>query len=593
MSKKKKLSKKERAELARQKAEESKQEKAEKKAEKKKKKKFRLNRVVGFLMAALGIAFLVLAGVFLYGKLFGPKPLAKILPAQRTVAYLELRNTQTQQYKLGQLFGGYPQFAVENLQEEWAKLTGIDLPGETEGWLGVKWGLAWLVPGQKTESFRKVIFLEARNRAAALTAMANLELAEEQELIEESYGNFTLYHYPATQGFSFTFLNRYLVMAERAETLQEVIDQYDLRIGLVRQDENYIEVANNLPSLEWGFAYANMQLLVEHVFQFSWITDELTQLELSLLKPLFGVFPAAGMSLALTDDALVAQNYLTIKKTALKDQKYFAFDKKYQGDLLNFLEADVLFFKGGHNLQKELKRMFEILKEVNPVTALATEAALRAKVAEFFGEEISLETDIYPLFEKEYLLAYDKDGEDRVWKLVLGLNDPMQNERALMRLKSKFVEMSALLSPVVKEVVLEDGTTGKELVANPEEIVEEEEEYGDYKIQSLEVTNQPWRLYYAFAVEKLFLANDLSSLKKSLDLLGGKVADEAGSVDYQKVVKSVMQAADEVMVWNVERWRALMADEEWRNYLEPFDYLSVGKNTFEDGISTIYYLGVK
>lgn len=586
---KKKMSKKERAELSRQKAQEEKTKKAETKEEKKEKKKFRWNRVVGFLIVLLAIFCLVWAGAFLYVRLFGAKPLAKILPAEKTVAFLELNFNNTQNQKLADLFQDYPQFQLENLHTEFEDLTGIDLTGKANEWLGKKWGLAIFTPKRKDEPFRKVVFVETRNKAATLEHLQSLELDEQQGFVSDEYGNnYTLYQYWGTQRFKFTFLQRYLVLAEDLVTLQEIIDQYEIQTGLVRQDENYIEIANNLPSREWGFGYVNGELAVDNLFTWPWI-DRLTQLELGLMKPVLRIFPAAGLSLAVTDEALVMQNYISIQKSALKDQRYFSFAEKYQGKLLSLVEEDMDWVKGGHNLEGEFKRMLEILKEVNSVTTLTVEAALRGKLEEFLGTEISLEKDIYPLLAKEYLLTYKNQEDKGIWKFILELEDKESTWETLERIKNKFVEKSALLAPVVKEVVLADGTVGKEIVANPEQIVEEDHYVGDFHVHSLKITNQPWTVYWAFENGRLFLTNDLESLEASLSWY--KLDGVEESV-FQEAAKPVMLAADEVMIGDVKAWAAKIENEKWKKYLEPFGFLRVGKNTFEDGISTIYYLEV-
>jgi hypothetical protein len=230
------------------------------------------------------------------------------------------------------------------------------------------------------------------------------------------------------------------------------------------------------------------------------------------------------------------------------------------------------------------------------VSYLIFEGALRSLKSEYFGDEINLEDDLYPLLQEEYLLAVTDEGDAQATMVILGLKDPLLDKDSIDVIAESFIRKSALLAPKVVEVELEDGTVSKEIQTVPYEITKSKQEYKGYSINVLKVGNENWGVFYIIIDDKLIITTKLDSIKKSIDLF----IDPATSFQTSEINKSniqpVIRTSDEIIFFDLEYLfdNFITEKPEWlAPYLEPFKYMSFGKNYFKDGISTINYIKIK
>ena len=142
---------------------------------------------------------------------------------------------------------------------------------------------------------------------------------------------------------------------------------------------------------------------------------------------------------------------------------------------------------------------------------------LNAAKNEYFGEEVSLEEDIYPLIEGEYAFAITGNKDDYAFDIILELQDPLRDRDKIEVVVDNFVRKSAILAPKVVEVELEDGTISEEIQTVPEEIARSTEDYHGYEVNILTIGNQPWGIHYLIVDDKLSISTKMEHIQKPLE----------------------------------------------------------------------------
>ncbi len=220
---------------------------------------------------------------------------------------------------------------------------------------------------------------------------------------------------------------------------------------------------------------------------------------------------------------------------------------------------------------------------------------LRAQKNHYFGNEITLEEDIYPLLEGEYAFAITELNENLGVTILLELSDPIRDKDNIESIADSFIRKSAILAPKVVEVELEDGTTLEEIQTVPEEITRSTEDYHGYEISVLKVGEMPWGVYYIIIDSTLAVTTQKEQLQNVIDLLTDSSGSFRNDPLYNQSISPVLRTTDEVMFVDIAHFFKSVKEEspQWvSSYIEPFSYLSTGKNYFKDGISTIHYIKI-
>jgi hypothetical protein len=178
----------------------------------------------------------------------------------------------------------------------------------------------------------------------------------------------------------------------------------------------------------------------------------------------------------------------------------------------------------------------------------------------------------------------------------LGLKDPVRDKDKINNIAESFIRKSALLAPKIVEVELEDGTIAEEIVTSEDSIKKSEEEYHGYSIHSLDVGTSSWGIFYILLDDKLVITTKLETMKAIIDLFIDSSGNFRSTDIFRENVSPVMRTSDEVVFFDAQYLLKSFIEElpEWSgSYLEPFSHISVGKNYFKDGISTINYIKIQ
>lgn len=564
-----KLSKKERASLERKKHDEKAVKEQKKQHLKNLRKEFCSNIICGWILTVTGIFVLSMIVAFLLSKFFAAKSLSELLPQKNTLAFVEMNMNEASRFlKKVENYNAYNADSLSSLLEN---ETGFHFETELKPWLGKKIGIAFL---QEGNGIKRAVFLQTRSQRKTLKTLETLRLPQGKDnLIKESYKNYSLYTFSLSQNFYFTFLDRYVVIADTKPFLQKILDYASEDSSRLAKDSWYIKARNNLPQGKFFWSYVNIEALIPTF-----------KTKSNLIEPFLSIFPSLGISGSSQNSGLTFQTYVNIEKNNLRDQQFFRFDTKYRGKLLQALEEDgLLSVHGGHDLERQLKRLFEIANEIHPLGNVLFEAMLREQKNTYFGEEISLENDMYPLLRGEYLFAFlkNENGSDPHFKLLLQTNE--QTKESILKLKTQYLKTASFEYPEVREIPIEGETPLQEVISPRKNITEREETYRDTIISH--ITTGDSVLSYAFSKNVFILTDDAESMKKSID----RVLDDTPS-NLINEYASVLAPSDEISIWYTKNLATFLSNIELGAYFDPFKFISSGTNIFEDGISMIFEL---
>jgi hypothetical protein len=568
---------------------------AKPKKEKRRLSPIQKQKIKGGFLILIGLFALSFIGYFLFGKFFRPQYLAELLPAQETVAVLEINvdGSSSQPRLFYELMKKYPVYQQEGLIKLLHLIIPVDYKKEIEPWLGRHAGLALL---HYESGFQPIIFIESRDHNLTLQSLKNATLSQaKDEVVSSDYKGYKVYTFSMSHSFEFTFINNYLVIANEDKTLNKLIDLFASQQTRLNDDPEYRKVANNLPQGGLAAGYVNYQKLFEAMASDPKFTAQKGQDYLAL-KPFLNLFTAEGISVFAEKNRFVAQTFTSINKKVLGKDNFLTYNEKYEGKLLSLANENPILFAGGHDLTKELNRIKDIFKSSTNTSSVIFEGLLEAQKEKYFGKDIKLDEDIYPLFTGEYLLTVDNNLEEPDLTLILELKDKNNDVIRLEKLIGEFVKTSGIFTPKIQNVTLPDGTSGQEIVASPEKIDRFDEKYNETAITSLKIGETGWFIYMAYLDDKVVFCTDKDTIKKIINRSQGKVTTNLTTEKYFiDNVRQFIRSADQVYglkIGALIQASGLNENPAIGAYLLPFTDLSVAKNFFEDGISEVISIQV-
>jgi len=549
-----------------------------KKKSNKKKLNLKLRLMHGVVLLLILVAFSLLA-FFMTQKLLEPTNLARILPAEQTVGFvtvdvydLEMNANLPEDYA----------YSPESISDTVAMYLGQESFDTFREWFGGQAAMAVLMGANQETS--EVYFLEYSNRALAVSFLESLATPEE-EIEKTQYEGTTIYSYPMSQNFSATFAGSYLVLAEEESDLKMIIDTAHGDSSNLKSYSYYNTVADNLPYNATAVTYWDIKKYPDIIEGYVPIYEIVPE---SLVSPVLAIFPAFGAAMQATPEGIYIQTYTAVEKDLLKDNYYFSFPDKYRANLAEYIPEDPTIFWGGYNMHRQSQRLLEIFDEFHQSAGVIFEAVMRAKAQEYFGDNISLEYDIYPLLENEYALAMYKDEEGNVNYICL-LDLVNQDDQLIHidTLKKGFLQQQIYSEPYVQTYTLEDGSTGQEIVADLAEILSQDITYKGVDITMFYLSNEDTLGYMTVFADTFAFSTDLDILKHSIDLMQGPDGSLGASPD-MGAINSIMRSADEASYINLEQFR----DSEFLGspFFKAFSGISSTKNVFDDGIATFHLL---
>ena len=448
-------------------------------------------------------------------------------------------------------------------------------------------------PAAENPSLSSVYFLEAISQSSAkdfLKTIAENNLSELTETTEkkQKFYEFTL-RYPGEnrsqdQTIHATFIDEYLTLSPSIDAIKLLT----IDTEKVETSEKYEEIQNFSPINKVAFVFMNFDHSPDVLLQKYGVLTGSSTLN-SAIQPFAELFNSEGASLMAKDDYFEVESFMSLDDPYLKGNKYVTSVSNYNADLTQYVTADMDVFWGGVNIEKQLKRLVALLSEGNQSTTQIFEGVLQNYTEKYFGSNISMEKDIYPLIQNEFALTMKKkDDKDKdIYTLILELDNPADDALKIQKLANNFISSGAVFEPHIEEHELPDGTIAKEIVATPEELIKSESSHEEIVVYEMETESKSWGVYYAISNSKAIISTDKDTLTSSLDLILNKKENSPSlknSPIYTNHIEPSLQNSDEVSYFKVTTW--------WP--ASPFiKSLSAGKEYFSNGVMAYYYIYVE
>jgi hypothetical protein len=579
--------------------------KTEKKTEQKSKKQFpgkkttkatkeflqkNQSRIFAGLFALIMIGLLVWVGVLLFQKVFRAQPIAKYLPAENTVATLEININpgHHQVKKTFELLQDYPEYSEAKLREYIESRLEIDIEKDLSLWVGRSVGVAVMNFEDKYET-TTVGFAEFISKSNMEDFLSRYNPNTTKH---EGHTVFTITMDENT--FYLTTIEDYLFGSISYNTITNILDARMNRTSSLYNSARYRRIDNNIPLNKIAFLYINYEAVTDSFFSHFPFLGELG-VSTRNLQSLMGFFKAEGISFIATDKNFVMQSFLSLSDSVVEEAgPYLSSQQKYQAELVSYISPEVSFFWGGENLNNQIQKFIGILSggEINSMRIF--NKVIQGYVEKYFGATISFEEDIVPLISKEYLFVVENIGEEDVYKFIFRLDERQSSAIKVHELAENFAEIGAVFEPKVVEHILEDGTVSREIMAIPKKIVKSEFKHGNNTIFQLNMGEEDKNIFYTIVDQTAFISTSVESIKQSMNLFAGANGSFAETEEFANYVEPIIKSSDEVAYIKPERILPIFF--EGYNFPEALDVLSSlssGRNYFYDGIVTINNLHIK
>lgn len=393
-------------------------------------------RVIGILLVFLGGILLFVFAVILFFKITAPRDIGFLLPKEETVFFLEADVSDASQE---------PAFA--------------ELLQAFSSWLSSTSGISFEnISGVASFAYVRdipILFFETHNRSQTKEALLALRSAsEEKRFSEEDIEGTPVFSFPLSQLFYFTFINRYLVVSPQKEGIRMIIQTSLGEKPHLRQNMRYLSVMNMLPRERLLRGYFGFPQTTDAIL-FSGLGGPLVQF-LATQRPLVDLVQSIGVSGKMRDAIFTLKTFFSFRPGV-----FFVPHARYRGKLLKFLPPETVHFFGGTNIKEDVTALIDALEKHDRNGSLF----LRGALSNFLTETLGFMPDakFSFLLENEYAVGMLPNG-GVVGAVALPKKLPPTFAEELPSLVQ---HISAHLFPQTQDVILSDGTTGKEKIPNP------------------------------------------------------------------------------------------------------------------------------
>lgn len=542
---------------------------------------------LGAALLATGILLLTLAFVFTYLK-STLESFSRILPKESTIGFVEINiGNKTELQNAQNILGKYEIYKPENITKSLRDILGIDFANA--GFVGGKIGIAFLKSDQNQAEV--VVFIGTKDKGEALRFLDGLALKQKgDEFLCGKIENSEICHYTLSYNLNFAFIGDYLAISPLQTTLLRLAKTENYVSG----DKKFIHIRNNLPQKSLVFTYVDIENLLSSLFKNE---DFIAQkgYELSALLPLLQIFEAHGMVLIASENNFAMQSYTNLNKENPNEAPFITFERKYKGNLTEYIEEKPIMLFGGRNISNQLERISKLLSSEDDAKEILFDGLVKAQATKYLGENVSLENDIYPLLKGEYAFFAKGEKEDLEYKFIMELPNPEDDKGKIEVLIKKFMDINAVFEPEIVETKLPDGTVSKEIVATEEEIERIDTQYKNTNVTSLKLGEKNWGIHYAFFGNVVVFGTTKRTVLNSIDLYGDPELSFKESYLFDAVAKGIIKNCDEISVLDFDFIldKLNFDKEKYGKYIEPFAMIVSGKNFFDDGIAGTNYIIAK
>ncbi len=559
---------------------------------KNKKPRFRINRkkLFGGILAMIMLSILASVGYLIFEKAFRAQPIAKFLPSESTIAFLEINTNfdHNQLNKAFKLLQNHPEYSRENLIKYTEKFFNLNYENDLKPWLGRQVGITFLNSAKETNSVYPIYFAE-------VLSQTNVdEFINKYSPTKNVYIGNKTYAINLPNGSEYiTFLGDYLFASPKEQAIFQLIDGQNAATEKLYYTSKYRKVDSNIPLNRTVFTFLNFNQINDGFLNSIPYLDE-SGISMAVLKPFFTSFDSEGAALIALDSNFSIQTFLNLQNETSNNYSYNSFEKKYNASLANYLSKDTLALWGGENLELQLQKMLSVFAGSNDSSKAIADQILKNYTQKYFGQDTDFKEDVFPLLKKEFVFAVEKNDDKNIYKFIFELESGQTDELKIHELANNFAEFGGVFEPKVVEHILPDGTVGKEIVAAPQEIIKSQMTHESSTIYELEMGKQNSSIFYAIVNGIVIISNDLESIKLSMNLINKKGESLNTTRQFINDIQPVIKGSDEISYFDFnEILPIIFSNKAIPPVLNIISTFSSGKNYFDDGVITINYLHIK
>ncbi|MBT3704254.1 DUF3352 domain-containing protein [Candidatus Peregrinibacteria bacterium] len=540
-------------------------------------------KIFGGLLSAILFTMLVYVSIELFTTAFRPTSIAEYLPADKTSAMLEINTNvdHTQLVKAKELLA-QTSYSAEVSFAKIEERMSLDLEKDIQPWLGRQIGVAEIAI-EEDGSPKTVYFLETMGREQTKTSLANVAENNLTEISEKTYNNEKIYEfnlrYPgedrSLDNMAYaSFVDKYLIFSIGSEEVIHLIldAQTNTTQTKLAEKEKFQDALDESAINRVAFVFINFDQHPEALLQKYGVFSGSSLLN-SAIDPFSKIFSSEGLVVIAADKYFEIETFMSLEEDFLKGNRYVTYQADYDAELMKYIPEEINVFWGGEDVERQVKRIATLLSEGNEETTQLFEGVFESYTEKYFGNNVSLIEDIYPILQNEFALAQNAEGK---YLISLELEDPTEDALRIQKIANNFISAGAVFEPHIEEHELPDGTIAQEIVATPEELIKSETKYDDLTIYQMETESKEWGVYYSILDSILLASTNKEFLEKSLDLYLNK---SDANLAISKIPNS-----DEVFHFNILSF--------WPES-KLVKSLSTGKEYFGNGVKAYYYIYVE
>ncbi|MFA5351956.1 MAG: hypothetical protein WC304_01600 [Candidatus Gracilibacteria bacterium] len=389
----------------------------------------------GVLITASVILILALSW-FLWWKYTAPAALAKILPADETLLFLELHPSS--------LNNEWDLLRKNWLGADITKLLELDslgITGSEKLWNLAKNRIGVAFLGEKLDAQRFVLLMDSENPEAVLLYLRGQGFLNEK-LKTENYLGREIFTYPNSHSFAFTFRGSELILAANLPDLKNVIGSMEGEITRVSETAGYRAAIAKLNPRDLGFGYFSP------AFVNQLITAKLNGIENAITTPLLNLWQSGGINLIASEGGIKLTTHFILKDEYARNP-LFLDSSKFNPAALQLLNAEVAKFWLVESGEKQFTHFLEATAKLNPNFGILAQGSSLGVIQKWLGNGITLQ-DISPLLTDTSVVGVTENGN------FIGIL-PKTNTS---NLQQKILSGKGLISAEETTVALPDTTPG-------------------------------------------------------------------------------------------------------------------------------------
>lgn len=459
---------------------------------------------IGLILIGIGLLIAVFVSFAIHNRNSAIKGLPGLLPADATVAYIE-----------------FPIALDDVIAKKIENSIYVNLKNDIEPWAGNAGALAILKSDNQSEIF-PFFLIEIKNGKAQSAFDFLKGLRNPKNIIKQTAVNgFTV---TTTPYISYSIFGDTAVISPSENPLQKLIETQGKTTSHLSAEKNFYTLRQNLANPY--FVYAKPQEIPKVLL--NKLSDSLTQMPV-----ITNAFPAVGISAQIKGNIFYGKSYAINPKNLV-----FAPEQAYRALLLPYLPPEFDVMIAGQNLTGQIDKIESLIADKKSVPQVSAVLGLLAKEYLKTPDDSLRQTlthELSNIFSKEFALTVNSEKILLATEMAGG-----ETSGIVEKMRGLWKTLAANLTPIEREVTLPDGSLAKELVPDPKQIKEFQENFNGTVIHGLSI-GKKLNIFDAEAQNKWFFSNDLETLKKALLLTREPSANLRESEQYKILLRPVLK----------------------------------------------------